>query len=85
MKPRTHDRGTRRAKHIVFLVEFLVRLSIFSIPVKEIENMLSFWLVEFLNSFLDENVHTTGFLGKKYLPASFLLVFAEKLGRVYEA
>ena len=37
--------------------------------------MLSFWLDEFLDSFL----------GKKNKPASFLLVFAEKLGRVYEA
>ena len=25
-RPRTHDRGTRRARHIVFLDEFLVRL-----------------------------------------------------------
>ena len=48
---------------------------IFSIPVKEIENMLSLWLVEFLDSFLNENVHTTGLLGKKLSPSKFLAVF----------
>ena len=53
------------------------------------ERRFSFFLVEILASFPDEKpeslVHTLGLLGKKALPAVFLLVLAEKTERVYEA
>ena len=45
------------------------------------KNMFSIFLIEILGSFLDEKpeslVHTLGILGKKALPAVFLLVLAE--------
>ena len=47
--------------------------------------MLSFWLDGILNSFLVEKCTHDRFSRQKKIPASFLLVFAEKLGRVYEA
>ena len=47
----------------------------------KIESRFSIFLVEILGSFLDEKpeslVHTLGILGKKALPAVFLLVLAE--------
>ena len=43
--------------------------------------MLSFWLDGILDSFLVEKCTHE----QKKIPASFLLVFAKKLGRVYEA
>ena len=48
---------------------------------EKIENMFSIFLVKILGSFLNEKpeslVHTHGILGKKALPAVFLLVLAE--------
>ena len=45
-------------------------------PDEEKENLFSFFLIEFLDSFLDEK-HTHNRFGKKALPAFFLMDFAE--------
>ena len=57
----------------------------FPIAVKEIENMFSFWPDKILIGFLVEKCTHDRFPRQKKKTASFLLVFAKKLGRVYEA
>ena len=84
-KPRTHDRGTRRAKHIVFLVEFLVRLSrnstrqVSPFPSSKKKKTCSlFGSTGSSTVSSSKNVHTTGFLDEEKNPSKFLAGFCRE-------
>ena len=70
VKPRTHGRGTRRAKHIEFLGQFSTEaaeeLGGTRAPIEQRGNRehVLYFLVELLVGFLGEIVHTAGFLGR---------------------
>ena len=80
---RDPSQGTRRAKHIEFLVKPPSQVS--PLTNEEIENMFSIWPDKILVGFLGQKCTHHWVSRQNTAPIEFLAEFCQKLGRVYGA